>query len=396
VFVQWMQAYSLYPEDLRMLFATFLSEFHGATLWHGDAPDMIVMAPSPPSADILQRTQNLFQVPRLRGDFQQLGMESAAGLFGFYLLDDAGLRAFSVGAQINTDDRTLLEYHAPRSLLVHGLEDKNRDAILVEQRGPLPDDFPPDARDVALAASAATSVNQDDADGADRFLLALDNRPVSAAIDTIRGRAALARSNFQTAFRAFDAALSIDPNSLEAAWGRAEANRHFGNNELARGELQQILQRDPENLQALASLSKLDMDFSRWAEAEQLQRQAIAADPRAAGTAARAQLAEILLREEKFDDARGAMLDCLAVDPYNYQTQLNLGELLAKQKNWPEARRHLEFVMRYFPDEDSGVYPLLFQADQALGDHRAAAKAVRFGLRLFPDSSELRRLNLLL
>ena len=33
VFVQWMQAYSLYPEDLRMLFATFLAEFHGATLW---------------------------------------------------------------------------------------------------------------------------------------------------------------------------------------------------------------------------------------------------------------------------------------------------------------------------------------------------------------------------
>jgi len=412
VFVQWMQAYSLYPDDLRMLFATFLSEFHGATVWHGDAPDMIVMAPSPPSAEILQRTRNLFQQPRLRADFQQLGMEDAAGLFGFYLLDDAGLRTFSAGAQINTDDRTLLEYHAPRSLLVHGLEDKNRDAILREQSNPLPDDFPPGERDAALAASAATSVNQDDADGADRFLLALDNRPVSAAIETIRGRAALARSNFQTAFRAFDAALAIDPNSLEAAWGHAEANRHFGNNEKARGELQQILARDPGNLPALASLSKLDLDFSRWTEAEELQRRVIRGNDRGdapgdsrgdfrgdfrsgAAAAARAQLAEILLREEKLDDARNAMLDCLAVDPYNYQTQLNLGEMLAKQKNWVEARRHLEFVMRYFPDEDAGIYPLLYQADQALGDPRAARRAVRFGLRLFPDNSELQRLNLM-
>ena len=29
VFVQWVQAYSLYPEDLRMVLATFLSEFQG-------------------------------------------------------------------------------------------------------------------------------------------------------------------------------------------------------------------------------------------------------------------------------------------------------------------------------------------------------------------------------
>jgi spermidine synthase len=395
VFVQWMQAYSLYAEDLRMLFATFLTEFHGATLWHGDAPDVILMAPSPPSGGILQRAQDLHGLLRLHGDFAQLGMEEAAGLFGFYLLDDAGLRKFSSGAQINTDDRTLLEYHAPRSLLVHGLEDKNRGAILLQQKNPLPEDFPPDARDAALASSAATSVNQDDADGAGRFLRALDTRPVTAAIATIRGRAALAHANFQTAFRAFDAALAIDPNSLEAAWGLAETDRRFGNNEKARAGLQRILERDPGNLRALASLAKLDLDFSRWPEAEDLQRRLIAADPHA-DAAARAELAEILMREDKLDEAYRAMLDCLAVDPYNYQTQLNLGELLARQEKWAEARRHLEFVMRYFPDEDEKIYPLLFQADKALGDPSAAAKAVRFGLRLFPDSSELKRLNLLL
>jgi hypothetical protein len=53
-------------------------------------------------------------------------------------------------------------------------------------------------------------------------------------------------------------------------------------------------------------------------------------------------------------------------------------------------------VMRYFPDEYSGIYPLLFRADQALGDPSAAANAVRFGLRMFPSDSELKRLNLLL
>src|ERR1019366_1680842 len=136
-------------------------------------------------------------------------------------------------------------------------------------------------------------------------------------------------------------------------------------------------------------------DFSRWKEAEDLQRRLIAADPHA-GAAAHAKIAEILVREDKLDEAYRAMLDCLAQDPYNYQTQLNLGKLLAKQKKWMEARQHLEFVMRYFPDQDEIIYPLLFQADKALGDPSAAAKAVRFGLRMFPDNSELQRLNLLL
>lgn len=393
VFVQWMQAYSLYPADLRMLFATFLSEFHGATLWHGDAPDLILMAPSPPSNEILRRAAGLFAQPALHDDFVRLGMEDAAGIFGFYLLDDAALRRFSSEAEINTDDRTLLEYRAPRSLLVHGLEDKNRDAILLEQKDPLPPDFPSDSRDAALAASAATSLNQDDSAGADRFLSALDKRPATAHIETIRGRAALARSDFQSAFRAFDAALAIDPNSLEAAWGLAEANRHFGNNQQARESLQKILARDPGNAPALGSLLKLDVDFSRWAEAEDEQRRVIAADPKPSA-AALVQLAEILSGEAKTEAAHRALLDALAADPYNYKAHQDLGELLVGQKKWVEARQHLEFVMQYFPDEDSSIYPFLYQTDQALGDPQAANKAARFALRLFPDNAELKRINL--
>jgi len=393
VFVQWVQMYSLYPDDLRMVLATFLSEFHGATLWHGDAPDLILMAPSPAPSEILRQGQSQFGLPRLRDDFSQLGMEEAAGLFGFYLLDEAGLRKFSSGVPVNTDDQTLLEYRAPRSLLIRGLEDKNRNAILAEQKDPLPGDFPADVRDAALAASALTSLNQDDQDGADRFLRALDNRPVTAGIATIRGRTALGRSNFQTAYRAFDAALAIAPDSLEAAWGLAETDRRFGNNDKARAGFERILKRDPGYLRALQSLRQLDTDFSRWAEAEGLQRRLIAAD-RNGGAAGQAKLAEILFRAGKQDEAHAAMRDCLAIDPYNYQTHVNLGVLLSNQKKWAEARSHLEFVMRYFPDENEGIYPLLFQVDNESGDSRAAAEVLRFGLQMFPGNSDLQQLRI--
>jgi hypothetical protein len=77
------------------------------------------------------------------------------------------------------------------------------------------------------------------------------------------------------------------------------------------------------------------------------------------------------------------------------QTHLNLRALLRQQKRWTEARRHLEFVRRYFPDGDAGTYSLLSDIDTALGDPRAAADAVRFGLRMFPDNSDLKRLRLI-
>ena len=394
ILVQWVQAYSLYPDDLRMVLATFLSEFHGATLWHGDAPDLLLMAPSAPPAELLNRAQTLYSSPLLHDDFKQLGMDQPAGLFGFYMLDDAGLRNFSSGAQINTDDLTLLEYHAPRSLLVHGLEDKNRSAILLAQKDPLPDGFPLIERDAALTAAAMTSLNLEDTDGADHFLRGLENRPVTINMAIARGRAALAHSDFLSAYHAFDAALVLDPNSLQATWGRAETDRHFGNNERARQAFRHILERDPANLQALQSLNHLARDFSRWPEAENLERRLIAVDPNAGGATC-AQLAETLLRAGDSANAYSTMRDCLTRDPYNFQTHLNLGILLATQKKWSEARQHLEFVKRYSPDSDPRTYTILFEVDNALHDPRAAADAVRFGRRMFPDNSDLQRLNLI-
>jgi tetratricopeptide (TPR) repeat protein len=352
------------------------------------------MAPSAPAMDILNRTCVQYSNPTLREDFRKLGMDEPAGIFGFYMLDDAGLRDFSAGTPINTDDLTLLEYHAPRSLLVHGLEDKNRSAILLAQNDALPWDFPADQRDAALAASAATSLNLEDTEGADHFLHALENRPVTTAIAIARGRDALVHSEFQSAYHSFDAALALDPNSLQAAWGRAETDRRFGNNEKAREGLRRILEREPGSLQALQSLKQLATDFSRWPEAEELQRQLISADPHA-GAAAYAQLAQILLRAGDWENAYNAMQDCLARDPYNFQTHMNLGDLLSRQKKWAEARRHLEFVRRYFPDGDAETYTILFEVDTALGDPHAATDSVRFGLRMFPDNPDLRRLNLI-
>jgi spermidine synthase len=394
IFVQWVQAYSLYPNDLRMVLGTFLSDFHDATLWHGDAPDLLIIAPTPPAPAILKHAQSVWNNQPLQDDFRRLGMEEPAGLFGFFLLDDASLREFSSGAQLNTDDRTLLEYRAPRALLVERLEEQNRREILLAQKNILPQELTADSRDAALTAAATTSVNLQDKDGADRFLRALEGHPVTLNIAIARGRSALLHENFDGAARNFDAALALDPNSTEAQWGRAEANGRSGNGEAAQQQLQRILQRDPKNLQALESLKQLATDTSNWTAAADIERRIIAANP-SAGADAYAQLAEMLLRGGKLPEAYDAMQACLARDPYNFQTHLSLAEIFSEQKKWPEAREHLEFARHYFPDGDPEIYTLLYQFYGATGNPRAAADAVRFGLHIFPDDADLQRLSLL-
>ena len=208
-----------------------------------------------------------------------------------------------------------------------------------------------------------------------------------------RGRDALARSDFPAAFHAFEAALAIDPNSGLAAWGKAETDRRFGNNEKARQEFGRVLDLDPNNLPALESSGLLDTDFSRWPEAESLALRLIAADPHPPASAY-AHLGEIYFRAGDSEHAYAAMREALPRDPYNFQAHINLGQLLAQSEKWAEARQNLEFVKRYYPDEDPVIYSLLFHVDNMLGDPRAAAEALRFGLRIFPDNSDLTRLKL--
>ncbi len=394
VFVQWVQAYSLYPDDLRMVLGTFLSEFHAATLWHGDAPDLLIAGPTPSASSILDRARTLWPNPKLQEDYKRLGMEEGAGLFGYFLLDDASLRQFSAGAKFNTDDLTLLEYRAPRALLAAQLDVENRHEIALAQKEVLPQGLAGETRDEALAAASTTSVNLQDKDGAERFLRAIAPGSVTPQIAIARGRSALLHEDFDGASRDFDAALALDPNSIEALWGRAEANRGAGNNDLAQGQLMRLLQLDPQNDRALESLKEIATDTENWNAAADLERQLIAANPATAADGY-AQLGEMLLRAGKLQEATDAMQACLKLDPYNFQTHLNLAEIFSHQSKWAEARANLEFARRYFPDGDPEIYTLLYQVYEATGDHAAATEAARFGVRIFPDDPDLQRISLL-
>jgi spermidine synthase len=397
IFVQWVQAYSLYPEDLRMVLATFVPQFPQVTMWHGDSPDLLLVAHaqalSPEdqrAAWRLDRLRKLWDVPGLREDYEALGMRQPEALYAFYLLDDPELRQLAAGRQLNTDDRTLLEYRAPRALLAHHLEDKNRELILQFQKSILPPGLPEDLRVTALEASAEAMANLDERETADRYLRPLLAEPLTLRRELLRGRLYLADARYASAKVAFSAALELDPSSIEAAQGLAEVARHRAEYSDAEFRLNQILLRSPAYFPALESQYKVARDRNDWKNAISWQLRRIAADPHPSADQF-AHLGEASLFNNELDASEAAFRKALEREPYSYSAHRNLGQLYFQRKQWDAARKELEFVVRYFPDGDAGMYTSLAAVCRSLGDVRAADAILRKGLRVFPDDPDLKR-----
>jgi tetratricopeptide (TPR) repeat protein len=276
-------------------------------------------------------------------------------------------------------------------LLVRGLDDENLRELYETQAKVDLAGIANDQRNSVLAASAVTALNGGDSADADRFVSALNYDSPTPEDEISRGRDAIAHADYQSATRAFGIALTADPNSVAATWGLAEVNRLSGNLDLANQQFLRVLKRKPDDLRTLGSLEQLYSDTSHPIEAAEIQRRLINADPRA-GADAYAELGEMLKRAGKLDEAVAAMNECLARDPYNFQSHLNLGQILDFQKKYHDSRKNLEFVRRFFPDVDSQTYALLYEVDSAIGDSKAATEAVRFGIHLFPNDPTLLRL----
>ena len=176
-----------------------------------------------------------------------------------------------------------------------------------------------------------------------------------------------------------------------AAHGLADAARQSGEPATTELLLRQILARNPNFVPALASMMRTERDREAWAEAAHWQARRIAADP-AAGADEYSRLGELLIRMRELDRAETAFRAALEREPYSYAAHRNLSELYRDRKLWPQARAHLEFVVRYFPDTDAGAYATLAEVYRAMGNTTAAIEIVRKGQRIFPNDAALQRL----
>ena len=390
MFVQWVQSYSLAPADLRMIIGSIAPHFPEVTLWRAEGPDLLLLGRTEPSLLQFTRLRSLWQEPAIRRDFEALDVRQPEGLSAYYLLDAAGVRRLAAGSALNTDDRTLLEYHAPQTLLASGLSGENQEMITQFRAAPLPTNLEPSEVQRALEAGSITALDLKDSVTARMFLKALESQPDSATRRIAEGRFALMHDDLSRAKSSFEAALRLEADSPEAMHWLAVAEHTIGDEASARNRIGQILKAHPRFLPALTDEMQFAADRKdfRLSLIAQLNRMTVMPHPPASEYC---RLGAIWMKLSNSTEAEPVLLRGISKDPYSYACHLELGELYRATGRTALARQNFEFVVRFYPDYDPAVFAALAGVYNDLADSRAASSILRKGLRLFPANPELEK-----
>jgi tetratricopeptide (TPR) repeat protein len=314
-------------------------------------------------------------------------------------LDDAAVRKLGEGGKLNTDDLTLLEYHAPRSLLDHTiganreLIDKLRNGPLAEsldelRHRPLPKNLDPREIQRALEAGAITTLDLNDFTGAREYVEALKLQPESAARYIAEGRLDFAHRDLPKAKSSFENSLRLDPDSLEAMHWLALTEHQMGNDISAQARVDDMLKRNPRFLPALNDRLQFAMERkdNRAALQTQLTRIAVMEDPPANEYCA---LGGLWSQESNLSEAESVLVKGLLKDPDSFACHFELGRLYAQSGRYAQARQNFEWVVRFYPTANAETYRILAGICSSLGDSKSARSTLRKGRRFFPDDPRL-------
>jgi len=391
ILVQWVQGYSIFPRDLLMVMGTVAARFESVSVWRGEEPDFLLLARQDRSPLGLDRVSSLLKRPELREDWDALNISAPEGILAYHRLDDEDLRGMVAGAPQNTDDNSLLEFHAPRALLRHGLYEENIEMVWKGRTSRLPRDVTIVEPHAALLAAADTALWNNDWKRAASFLEGVPNTPLDARVEWLRGRLAFGLEDYAEAAQHYSAALRLDPKFYAAARGLAEVARHNDDFDTAFLLYRQILGRDPENLPAMAGLVKVLDRKGEPAEAAVwlAKKLELDAEPDSSEFAL---LGDFFAQLGRPKEALAEYEEAVRRDRYSFAGHRGRGDLYRTTGNWEAARENYEFAIRFNPDSSSEIYAHLADAYRHLGREGDARATLKKGLRLFPGDEKLAQL----
>jgi spermidine synthase len=388
--VQWVQAYSLFPQDVKMILRTLVPHFSQASVWRGALGDFIILCQTDRSRLSMDRLRQLWLVPALRSDFAALGLSLPEGLIAYHLLDDSDLRRLVTNAERNTDDKTRLEYRAPLAIFAgNTIADNMR--MLSDERATL---FPAsisldNARESSIAA-AQTALFLGDNENAGRYIAAIAEEPAALEAELLRANWLVATKRFDDSRAAFAEAVKLDPSSIPARMGLATQALHDKDYDASERTLHDVLDLEPGYLPALEAYALAEAGRGNWKEALAWQTRRVVGDP-SRPFASVLFLANLLVRTGDNRDAEGLYAELLHRDPYNGPAHTALGELYRSEQRWDEARVQLEVVVRYFPIASPDEYVSLADVYRRMGRSRDAEYCLKRGAEIFPNDPSLFR-----
>lgn len=119
VFGQWFHSYQMTLEDFQMIIRTFAEVFPHAELYRLNGSDYMLLGSREPVRFDSERIRSAVRTkPMISSDLRYFTRNSENFVVHTFLLSDPDLRWFmsETDGPVNTDDRLLLEYRAPRNL----------------------------------------------------------------------------------------------------------------------------------------------------------------------------------------------------------------------------------------------------------------------------------------
>ncbi len=227
---QWAHTYDISPQDLQSIVRTFGSVFPQGTLWMVGGGDLLLIGAV--DGEILPRLAAVAAGSRhgtVAATLTDVGIANGTAAFALLSQFIAGPREmarYGAGAVVQTDDRTALEYSAPR-----GIYGRSRDDNTLPIRA-LAADPPPPLREATARAT--------DADWTSRGLMELKSQAFAQAYDAFHRAAALNTRNVTALAGLSDAAGGAGKLDEERDWLRASAARE-PDNPVIRIELSRVL-----------------------------------------------------------------------------------------------------------------------------------------------------------
>lgn len=113
---QWFHTYGMSPADFRTVLATFAQEFPHVSIWQSLPGDLIMVGSDQPHGLQLGRVPWQDREHSLTREMNRARLFSDRDLVRLYLLGGGALRAYTGGAQLNSDRHPIVEFNAPRNL----------------------------------------------------------------------------------------------------------------------------------------------------------------------------------------------------------------------------------------------------------------------------------------
>jgi spermidine synthase len=116
ILMQWAHTYSISDDDLRSIVATFVSVFPDGSAWLVAESDLLLVGATGPIAALEHGISAAWSRPGVAADLAEAAVRDPFSVLSLYVAGGGELQDYAGDAPVQTDDRLLLEYSAPRTI----------------------------------------------------------------------------------------------------------------------------------------------------------------------------------------------------------------------------------------------------------------------------------------